>query len=165
MNIVETKYLDVLHIAQNMREWDAKEIYANRFEDSPEAISAIAAETLYSWTLGLDEPIAFVGAYPMWPKVWNVWMFATPRVKEIGLPMTQWVLKTFNRGIARSGAHRVECKSMEGHTEAHRWLEALGAEREAAHPYYGKGGETFYTYVCTIDSPKYPRFYESGGGE
>lgn len=164
MIIAEIQYHDVLHIAKNMREWDAKEIYANRFDESPDGVAALASECVYGKTLGLDEPIAFVGARPMWPQVWEVWMFATPRVVEIGLPMTKWVLRTFNKGIAIAGAHRVECKSMEGHVEAQRWLEALGAEREAEHPFYGKGGETFYTYACTLNSPKYPRFYGSEGG-
>ena len=49
--------------------------------------------------------------------------------------------------LIQMGAKRVECKSMEGHTEAHAWLEALGLQREAEHPLYGMNGETFYTYA------------------
>src|SRR3546814_15202527 len=47
--------------------------------------------------------------------------------------------------LVEVGAHRAECHSMEGHAEAHAWLELLGAEREGVRPRFGKNGEGF---VC-----------------
>lgn len=46
-----------------------------------------------------------------------------------------------------NGAHRLECRSMDGHTEAQAWLECLGAHREGTLKAYGSGGEDFHCYV------------------
>ena len=45
------------------------------------------------------------------------------------------------------GAHRLECRSMEGHVEAQRWLETIGATREATLHGYGREGEDFHVYT------------------
>jgi hypothetical protein len=45
------------------------------------------------------------------------------------------------------GARRLECRSMEGHVEAQRWLETIGARREATLKAYGREGEDFHVYT------------------
>lgn len=81
----------------------------------------------------------------MWPGVWGVWMFATDRFPEIGLFTTKFIKKNIISALIPV-AHRAQCYSAESHTEAHKWLEVLGARKEAVLKDYGKEGQTFYLY-------------------
>ena len=154
-------YDDILFISERLRAWDRKEIFALMWSDSPIDLATTCAQlAANAFTLhGDDEtPIAYVGAIPLWPGFWKVWMFATDDFRKIGLRATTWVKQHFIKGIVEAGAVRAECQSMDGHVEAHRWLEVLGAEREGEHDSYGKNGEIFVTYKWTKNNVKYP-FY------
>lgn len=137
----------LLHIVENMRDSDRREIFATRWTEDA---AALASDTLAvpgpKWIAGKDGPIAAIGAAPRWPGVWSVWMFATPRFPEIGGTLTRFVRRRIIPMLVDAGAHRAECYSIEGHDEAHRWLEFLGAKRSEPIPNFGKGGETFYCY-------------------
>ena len=145
--ILEAPTFDrLLYIAERMRDWDRREIYAARWTDDP---FPLAAECLtygdFTWIAGRERPIAFIGAAPMHPGVWSVLMFATEEFDRIRLSLTKHVIRVMIPALVNVGAHRAECHSLEGHEEAHRWLEALGAKRESVRPGFGKNGEDF---VC-----------------
>jgi hypothetical protein len=72
-------------------------------------------------------------------------MFATDEFHRIALPLARHIRKKVIPALMPF-AHRVDCESMEGHHEAHKWLEILGAKRENTLERYGKNEETFYTY-------------------
>lgn len=135
------------YVALRLREADAREIYATRWSDDPEALALDAAAAVPGFVCGLERPIAAIGAVPMYPGVWNVWMFATDEFPRIGVSMTKLMKRVMIPNLQKIGGHRAECRSIEGHTEAHKWLELLGARREAEHLKAGKNGETFYTYA------------------
>lgn len=161
MQLVPINLPSLLYIVEHMREWDRREIFATRWSDDEAEYAESIFETCrgYGWIAQVESvPVAFVGGAPTYPNVWSVGMFATDDFPKIGLPFTRFVRNHFIRGLVESGAIRAECKSMEGHEAAHRWLEALGAEREAKHLEYGKNGETFFTYCWTKRSPAFP-FY------
>jgi hypothetical protein len=144
---IEPARLDVVaRIAENMREWDRREIYATRWDESPLALAADCLRVSgLAWTA---DDIVAIGAMPAWPGVWSVWMFATPEFPRIGLPLTRWAKREMIPAVARAGAHRAQCQSMAGHTEAHRWLETLGARIEGGPLVgYGRCREDFYTFV------------------
>lgn len=136
----------VLHVAERMREWDRREIFAARWNDDP---FPLAAECMtygeFTWIAALDEPIAFIGAAPMHPGVWSVLMFATDDFRRIRLSLTKHVVRVMIPALVEIGAHRAECHSLEGHDDAHDWLKLLGAQREGVRPGFGKNGEDF---VC-----------------
>lgn len=143
----ELKFEDVEYIAKNMREWDKREIYASHWHDDP---TELAKETmphhLFAWTFGLDRPIAAVGAICMWPGVWTVWMFATDEFHLIALPLTKFIKRKMMPALYPF-AHRVECKTIEGHKEAQKWLDMLGAKREdGILEKYGKNKDNFIVY-------------------
>lgn len=144
----------LLHVARNMREWDRREIFATRWLATPEALAHdIFLFKDFGWILGLNgEPIVAIGAVPGWPGIWSVWMFATDRITLIGKKMTTFVRRGMIPALLGNGCHRAECHSMEGHTEAHRWLELLGARREAKVPRFGKDRENFYLYSWLPDT-------------
>lgn len=152
MRVLPLSHNDVLYVAQRMREWDRREIYATQWTDDPVDLTAtVMACGTFSWVCGLDRPIAALGALPIWPGVWSVWMFGTDEVPRIGLSLTRFARRSMMAALLESGAHRAECRSIEGHEDAQKWLESLGARREATHRMAGRNGETFHTYAWTRD--------------
>jgi hypothetical protein len=74
-------------------------------------------------------------------------MLATQRFSEVWLGSTKWALRVFVPFLRKLGVHRVECHSLDSHTDAHRWMRALGGHVEAPAPKFGKNGETFFRFV------------------
>jgi hypothetical protein len=141
---------DILYIAHNMREWDRREIFATRWDDDPNilAMDTMRWGSLTHVAWNDRRPVAVIGAIEAWPTVWSVWMYGTDEFPSVGLGMTRFVRDRLIPEIIRRGARRGECKSIDGHDQAHRWLESLGAKREGEPLLnYGKRGETFHTYV------------------
>lgn len=142
----------VHHIARNLREWDRREIFATRRDDDPDDLArdALACGRI-SWVAGKgDEPIAAFGCAPMWHGVWSMWLFATDKFPQIGISVTRLVVRTIVPMMIDAGAHRLEARSMEGHTDAQRWLEVIGAKREGG-PLRGFGRDRQDFHVYTWD--------------
>lgn len=139
----------LLDVVRNMREWDRREIYATRFDDDPHKVVAdVLAFGQVSWLAGLgDRPIAAFGCAPMWRGVWSMWLFATDDFQQIGLSVTKLIVRSIVPMLFDAGAHRLEARSMEGHVEAQRWLELIGASRECSLKGYGRDGQDFHVYT------------------
>lgn len=136
------------HVAENMREWDRREIFATRADDDPAALcDDVRRCGNISWVAGLERPIAAFGCAPMWPGVWSMWLFATDEFGRIGISVTKLVTRTIVPMMIEAGAHRLEARSMEGHADAQRWLEVIGAKREGTLVRYGRGREDFHVYA------------------
>lgn len=148
MRMSKVNYNDALYVAANMREWDKKEIYATRWNDDP---SEVASDCVgcgdFVWTAALNEPIAIIGASPLRPGVWQVFMFATDNFSKIALSLTKFAKRVIIPALRSSGAHRIECKSMEGHIDAQNWLEFFGANKESTLTNYGRNQEDFHQYT------------------
>jgi hypothetical protein len=139
----------VASVAANMREWDRREIFATRHDSS---VAQLAEDALacgpVSWVAGQgDTPIAAFGCAPMWRGVWSMWLFATDDFGRIGISVTKLVVRSIIPMMFDAGAHRLEARSMEGHVDAQRWLEVIGAKREATLRGYGRDGDTFHVYA------------------
>lgn len=147
MRLERLNYNDLYTVAENMREWDKREIYATRWNDDPSELANDAMSSYeFGWLAFLEErPIAAIGAMPIHPKVWGVWMFATDEFPKIGLGLSRFVVRRIKPAL-QEVAHRAECKSMEGHVEAQKWLEFIGFRRESTLPGYGREGESFHVY-------------------
>ena len=139
----------VSYVARNMREWDRREIFATRVDDDPEnLVHDVARCGPITWVAGRDsDPIAAFGCAPLWPGVWSMWLFATDKFGDIGISMTRLVTKAIVPMMIEAGAHRLEARSMEGHTDAQRWLEVIGARREGTLARYGRNKEDFHVYA------------------
>lgn len=149
MKLASPKLLDVLYITHHLRDWDRKELFATRFDDDPDRLAMdVMGWGPFWWVAGQDRAIAVVGATQLWPGVWSAGMFATDEFPKIGLSLTKFVRQRMIPALVQEGIKRAECRSIEGHSMAHRWLEVLGARREGdGHRSFGKGGETFFTYA------------------
>ena len=78
-------------------------------------------------------------------------MFATDDWPMVAMKVTRTILREWTPIIFESDAQRMDCWSMDGHDVAHRWLEVLGARREASLENYGATGKTFHCYSWTRD--------------
>lgn len=139
----------VAYVVEHMRAWDRREIFATRRDGDEDLCADVMRAGVVSWCAGDDqgEPIACLGCMSMWPGVWSMWFFATDNVGEIGLPVTRLIKRSILPMLWEGGAHRLECRSMDGHTEAQEWLETLGAKREGTLKCYGRDGEDFHVYA------------------
>jgi len=153
MKLAKLNPVDVRYIVDRMRERDRQELFALRWDDSAEDLAeAVMSWGEFSWVAGLgNEPIAAIGATLIHPGNWQVWAFGTDRWPEIALSLTRHVRRVMTPALLESGMLRSECKTLDIHTNAHRWLEVLGAEKESENPNYGRNGETFFTYVWLRD--------------
>ena len=142
------------YIAHNMREWDRKEVFATQWTDDPEDLAtAWEQRGPFSFVGSTELPICAAGGVQMWPGVWSMWLLATDEWPAVATSVTKFVKRIIVPNLWAMGAHRLECRAMEGHP-SRAWLEWLGFEREATHHGYGKGKETFHTYVLTRQSCK-----------
>lgn len=137
----------VAYIAANMRASDLREIEATNWSMDGFADRVMLAREFAFFASHRGRPAAVIGALPMWPRVWSVFAFGTDDFGACGLRLTKFARRFIIPAIWNAGGHRMECASIEGHDEAHRWLEALGFHRESEMHSYGRGGETFYRYV------------------
>jgi len=146
--LVNLDYEDLRFITARLREWDRKEIFATRWDDDPDRLAQDALSYGdFAWVAKKDEPIAAIGAAPLWPGVWSMWCFGTDRFDEIGQYLTKHAVRVMIPALKLLNYRRLECRSIEGHTKAHRWLEFLGAEVEGINREYGRNGEDFRVYV------------------
>ena len=137
-----------LHVIDNMREWDRREIFATRTgEDNIQLLEDVLNLPGPAWMASKGGPIALFGCAPLWPGVWSMWFFATDNLHQIGIGVTRVIIKAIVPMLWEGGAHRLECRSMEGHTQAQDWLEVIGARRECTLARFGREGEDFHVYV------------------
>lgn len=149
LSIDKAPHGDVYYIMANLRPADAEEAYALCYHDDP---AQLAHECInhwgnYGWVVYHgDTPVAVLGATELWPRVWSAWMLATPDFSRIGLFVTRFIKRIMIPGLEQYGAVRADARSHVNHTWAHRWLEALGAQKEAVLKRYGKDGSDFVIY-------------------
>lgn len=157
MKLVKLNLPDVLYVCHRLRAADRREVFALRFDDDPNllAMEIVRSWGPLAWTAHHEHtPAAVFGATEMWPNVWSCWMMATDEYPKIALGMTKFVRRRIIPHLMESGATRCEARSIDGHTQAHRWIEGLGAVQEARLRRYGRNGEDFL--VFRLDSHVQP---------
>lgn len=137
-----------LAVVMNMTEWNRREIFALRADEhGPGFLDDVMAAPGPAWIAGVGaSPVAVFGTAPLWPGVWSLWFFATPSLQKILLSVTRHIVGEVLPALWQGGAHRLECRLMEGNAAAAKWFGQLGGQREGTSPRYGKGGETFHAY-------------------
>lgn len=140
---------DVRFIAERMRESDRTEIFATRWSSNPDELAAgVMQVDDFVWTARVDdEPVAVIGARPLWPNVWTVFAFGTDRWGEAALTLSKHVKRFMRPALVAHGVHLALCWSDRRHTDAHGWLKLLGAREEASIAGYGKHKEDFLMFA------------------
>jgi hypothetical protein len=148
---------DLRHIVENMRSRDWDEIRACLWDDDKERFvfqfDHAVKQGGMAWTARWDgKPVAIVALIPMWPGLYQAGMFATSDFPKVAMRLTRALQKSIIPVIGElREVRRVQCHSIEGYDEAHRWLLSLGAEKEAVIPNYGRNGESFVTFSWNSD--------------
>tara|TARA_R110000824_G_scaffold329221_1_gene516033 strand:+ start:1069 stop:1656 length:588 start_codon:yes stop_codon:yes gene_type:complete len=135
-----------------MRRLDAEEILPLVWTGKPEDLAAASIYGGgYSRVAFANDgaPVAAWGANLTRPLWYSVWMFSTDRWPEVALTVTRSIKRELIPELIDAGAVRADCWSMHGHHVAHRWLECLGARREATLEDYGPSRKTYHCYSWT----------------
>lgn len=136
------------YITERLRERDREEIFATRWDEDT---ARLAADTFnageFQWVAWVDgEPVASIGAAPVWPNVWQVWAYGTDNWHKAALTLTKHVKRFMIPALNENGAIRAQCYAMQKHEQACRWLERLGARPDATLDNYGGHGQTYVLY-------------------
>ena len=144
----DASFSDVLYIAKNMQEEFRREIYATRWDDDPASVALQAMDGgSFCWVCGLERPIAALGAVPVWPNVWQVWMFATDELPRIRFSLTRFARRVMIPALIKSGAHSAHCYVNEEFSSAHGWLtKCLGGKKSEPLKNFGRNKETFFIF-------------------
>ena len=145
---------DITYVAANMRDADRREIFCQRADEDVRALAMTMSyvSPVHCYAAFEDcSPIAVFGASEQHPNMWTAWAFGTRRLRRAVPAITRFVRSRIAGALLDCGANRVEVRSIAGHDIAHRWLETLGAEREALLRGFGKGGEDFVLYAWRRD--------------
>ena len=151
VKIIDARYPDVVEIARNLRELDAEEIWPVTHAQTPEALAlaTVAGNALKYVARYGEASVATWGASEVRPRVASVWMFATDKWPKVALSVTRHINRTVMPILISSGCVRAECWSHNNHHVAHRWLELLGATREATVEDYGQNRVPYHCYSWT----------------
>lgn len=150
---LEGRYDDILSVCRRLRERDRQEIFATRYDETPEALAQDTyALRGFAWLAYRDGvPVAVMGAWPAHPTLWHVFAYGTADWPKVVLALTRHARRFVIPALHRAGYRRAECKALRGHRDARRWIEAIGGAAECVHKNYGKGGEDFVGYCWTPD--------------
>lgn len=141
----------VREVAEQMRPRDREEFMAvSPFERHVDLVDEIVGRyalhaDAYTFLDG-SEPLAVAGLIQHRPNVVTLLFFAKPDLPRIGTDLTRFVVKRLFPTYRRHGVHRIECASIEGYHETHRWLQVLGLSQEAIMPRYGRDGQTYIQF-------------------
>lgn len=151
---------DVYNVALHMRNSDFEEFSALLPVQSRGALAQLLTDRF----VGEDVLVASKGTTPIAigrviehrPNVLTLGFFATPRLREIGKPLTRFIKQRLLAPMVDAGVHRIECVSIQGHVDAHRWIRALGLKQDAVLRAYGKNREDFvqFSWVSDVCTPR-----------
>jgi hypothetical protein len=158
VSLTDPDLMALAFIAERMRERDRVECLATCFTTPAQ----LAADAMLgggfcnvAWIESLDgahaRPVAAIGARQRWPGVWSVWAWGTDEWPKVVVSLTRHAKRTLIPLLVERGAHRAQCASLAEHAEAHRWLEYLGAKREATLTGYGRNGEDFALFRWRLE--------------
>ena len=146
VSLEQITYADAVYVARRLRKWDAKEIMP-LLCGGAEDLALRASSADYGRAALCDgQPVAVFGATELTPAVWQVFMFATDNWSKVALSVTRHIKKEMVPILYDAGANRAECRSHGEYKWAHRWLECLGARKEATFEEYGPERQTYVMY-------------------
>lgn len=150
--LAEIDLASIEYVCLNLRPVDRDEIFNVRPHDNPvylawEAFGLLAnmGRGRVAWVDG--KPAGVIGIIEHRRGVWDIMMFGTEAMPKVALEMMRWARLNIPELIDLDG-RRLQCDSRVGHDEAHRFLMALGAEREGPPMRsFGKDGSDYQRFV------------------
>lgn len=142
----------VEHVARNLRDGDVREFLPLSFANDKDELASVVTAAYADHPAGFaflegDEPIGIGAMVEARPNVCTLMFFATDSFPRIAIPLAKFTRNRLFPRYRENGVHRIECVSIDGYDEAHRWIEMVGLSREAVLPGYGRGGETYHQFA------------------
>lgn len=152
MRVDVTTPENVRHVAERMRASDYREFSALSYAETQAELTTLLVQGYGEHQSGIcaydgDEPVAVGAMVQGRPNVVTLMFFATDDFPKIALALTRFITKNLFEKYRAEGVHRIECISIDGYDEAHRWIKLLGLHHEAVMPGFGKNGEAFHSYA------------------
>lgn len=152
VELCEPTLADLDYICLNLRDADKREIYSVLPHDNP---FLLARHTLaiscspggFVTVAHVGRPVAALGFIEHHPGVFDVMAFATNEWPLVVKALTRFVRQELTPALVKAGAHRAQCDSHMDHTNAHRWLKALGFRAECILHRYGKDKSDFIRFT------------------
>jgi hypothetical protein len=144
------EWLPLEFICFNMREIDRHEIYANLPTTNPLEWAAMIFQAVgkngCAWHASLDgRPAAAMGVFENFPGNWQIFSFGTDDyIRVLVAFKPKWYL--MQDFLRDHGGHRLECRSLTTHKEAHRFLKLMGFAPEAVLQSYGRNREDYILF-------------------
>lgn len=151
IDFVEPTLLDVTYIGAHLRPEDYREMMCQVPEGllGSTALAAMSEGLSPRWTWVAriaGQPAAIFGFHPITVPVWQAFALGTRQTHRVIPAITRWCWDQEQR-LMDAGVRRLEVRTIEGHTGAHRWLEKLGCSRVCDLPDHGRNGELFHLYA------------------
>ncbi len=150
---------DITAVCRAMHPEDAEEQLAARFagdaEEMAAELAAAAPLAIAQRALAAADgaPVAIVGAYLVAPGVATVHQVRTGRWPEIAVAAHRYYRRRFIPGVLAPNVRLAECRILESHRHARRWLQALGFRENGEPLPYGSRGEAVVHCVWVNPHP------------
>lgn len=93
------------------------------------------------------EPAALIAVHEITARTVALSLVATYRWRRVALAVAKWARRQCMPELLARGYRRAECRAIDGHDEARRFLEFLGFTLECRCPEFGRNGEAFLQYA------------------
>lgn len=142
----------VRHVALHMRDADVREFMSISFAEDRAQLAASLVEAYGEHPAALcffadEEPVGVGALIEGRPNVTTLLFFATDEFRAVALGIARFTKHRLFPRYRDDGIHRIEAISIDGHDDAHRWIEMVGLKREAVIPGYGKNGEAYHQFA------------------
>lgn len=149
---------DLVHVATNMRDQDAREVFALRLSEDRQALAyqlfSVLPRAHVAFVAGVDrnpDAMAFLGIWAMEETggLACANLFATAGFPLIAGALVRHVRRSVIPALLRRGCRRVECRALATYRTTRRFIRACGAREECELLDYGKNRETFVLCAWT----------------
>lgn len=143
---------DVLHVARNMREMDAREILDLHKDLNRDVFAAVVSSRVPNAALalgfGLDgnpfcAVVLVVCSSESTPWLGDASLFATDDFPRLAPQLIRFVRKVMIPTLLARGLRRVECRALASYAVTRRFLKACGAKEEAVMPDHGPDSQDY----------------------
>jgi len=149
------EWLALEFLCFNMRDVDRREIYGNLPTANPLEWAAMihqgVARNGCAWIARCNgRPAAVMGVCENFPGNWQVFSFGTEKYRRVLVYFKPKLDLMIAFGRER-GMHRLECKSLASHKDAHRCTRFLGLGDPVLLRKYGRDGDDFLLFSRVWD--------------
>lgn len=142
---------DIRNILERLRPRDAFELSEYGF-DLGTAEAAFCAPAVLAKTFAHNgTPQAVVTFHALTPRALAVSLMATCHWPRVARAVMAWGVRVARPSLLSLGFERAECRTLEGHADAIRFLERLGFVRECRVPHFGATGASFVQYAWRLN--------------